>query len=446
MSMPSHEAVRQPAQSIQTAPMRIGIAGAGAFAVFLAESLAPLAACQLVAVAGRTPAKRQAVLNAWRSRRPPTLTSADPEPKVFDDARGLAVAEGVDAVLIATPPYLHAPLAEAAIAAGKHVLLEKPGALLAADLQRAADMARDRDRSLLVNLVMPHSPIVQAVQALLIAGALGPADMAVMHNQVHRVSDGHWFWDGQQSGGILVEHGVHFFEVGRRWFGQPVAWHAGAAVTEASHAAQVSQADAPVPARVWATVIHDGGGSRVPVHYYHGFVRPQEVPEDTAWQILCRYGRVNVYGWVPMRLEIEGTLPAALAPAVEQLLDALPLEPSIEAMAGFHDAVQALAQAGAAGERRGDEQRGDPAGATPAQPTTASQAGTTALDASTRVPVRRVVELRDRQGWYTALVQARFLDLLQAARQPGFHGLVTAEDAIADLALAEACTRAYTGA
>ncbi|MCL6600121.1 MAG: Gfo/Idh/MocA family oxidoreductase [Alicyclobacillus macrosporangiidus] len=346
MSMPSHEAVRQPAQSIQTAPMRIGIAGAGAFAVFLAESLAPLAACQLVAVAGRTPAKRQAVLNAWRSRRPPTLTSADPEPKVFDDARGLAVAEGVDAVLIATPPYLHAPLAEAAIAAGKHVLLEKPGALLAADLQRAADMARDRDRSLLVNLVMPHSPIVQAVQALLIAGALGPADMAVMHNQVHRVSDGHWFWDGQQSGGILVEHGVHFFEVGRRWFGQPVAWHAGAAVTEASHAAQVSQADAPVPARVWATVIHDGGGSRVPVHYYHGFVRPQEVPEDTAWQILCRYGRVNVYGWVPMRLEIEGTVPAALAPAVEQLLDALPLEPSMEAMAGFQDAVQALAQAG----------------------------------------------------------------------------------------------------
>ncbi|SFU48528.1 Gfo/Idh/MocA family protein [Alicyclobacillus macrosporangiidus] len=414
--MQANEAVRQPAQSNHTAPLRIGIAGAGAFAVFLAESLAPLPACRLVAVAGRTPAKRQAVLNAWRSRRPPTLMPTDPEPTMFDDARDLAVAEGVDAVLIATPPHLHAPLAEAAIAAGKHVLLEKPGALRAADLQRAADMARERQRALLVNLVMPHSPIVQAVQALMTAGALGPADMAVLHNQVHQVQDGHWFWDARQSGGILVEHGVHFFEVGRRWFGQPVAWHAGAAATDAAVAAQVSQADASVPARVWATVIHEGGGAQVPVHYYHGFVRPQEVPEDTAWQILCRYGRVNVYGWVPTRLEIEGTVPATLAPAVEQILDALPLEPSIEAMSGFHNAVQALTQAGAAGHP--------------------------APSPDSRVPVRRVVELRDRQGWYTALVQARFLDLLQAARQPGFRGLVTAEDAIADLALAEACTKA----
>ncbi len=50
-------------------PYRVGIAGAGAFAEFLAGALAPLPEFQLTAVAGRTDEKRQRVLDAYRHHR-----------------------------------------------------------------------------------------------------------------------------------------------------------------------------------------------------------------------------------------------------------------------------------------------------------------------------------------------------------------------------------------
>ncbi|MCL6516117.1 Gfo/Idh/MocA family oxidoreductase [Alicyclobacillus sp.] len=391
-------------------PLRIGIAGAGAFAAFLAESLAPLAVCRLAAIAGRTPAKREAVRQAWQSRRPAELAAADPDPRFFVDAMDLAIAPDIDALLVVTPPHLHTTVAEAAITSGKNVLLEKPGALRAADLERLAALARGRGIALLVNLVMPHSPLVQAVQALLAAEALGPADAATMHNQVHRVKDGHWFWDAEQSGGILIEHGVHFFEVSRRWFGEPVSWQAGGAWDVLGRAS--------IPPRVWATVVHEAGSTRLPVHHYHGFVRSHETPEDTGWQILCRYGRIRVEGWVPERLEVEGAVPASMAEAVDRLLEAIPVHPAIDALSRFRDLAEALAEAGAASD----------------QPEPALGA------AEARVPVRRVVALRDRQGWYTALIQARFLDLAATIHHPSHRPLVTVDDAIRDLRLAESCT------
>ncbi|KPD00180.1 hypothetical protein LR69_01470 [Geobacillus sp. BCO2] len=49
---------------------RVGTAGAGAFAEFLAGALAPLPSFHLAAVAGRTDEKRQRVIDAYRRRQP----------------------------------------------------------------------------------------------------------------------------------------------------------------------------------------------------------------------------------------------------------------------------------------------------------------------------------------------------------------------------------------
>src|SRR5206468_987110 len=54
--------------------------------------------------------------------------------------------DDVEAVIIATPNFAHAPIAMAAIAAGKHVLCEKPLALSCAEAKQMADAA-DRARS-----------------------------------------------------------------------------------------------------------------------------------------------------------------------------------------------------------------------------------------------------------------------------------------------------------
>src|ERR1041384_8095921 len=56
----------------------------------------------------------------------------------------------VDAIVIATPNYLHAEQAQQALAAGKHVLVQKPLALSAAAARRSVEMAQASGRLLFV--------------------------------------------------------------------------------------------------------------------------------------------------------------------------------------------------------------------------------------------------------------------------------------------------------
>src|SRR5580700_9684262 len=79
----------------------------------------------------------------------------------------------VDAVLIATPVHTHYMLAAQALAAGKHVFVEKP---LAQSSELADDLvalARERDLILMCGHTFLYSPPVRAVKRLIEAGTLG---------------------------------------------------------------------------------------------------------------------------------------------------------------------------------------------------------------------------------------------------------------------------------
>ena len=85
-----------------------------------------------------------------------------------------ALTPEVDAVVICTPPPLHIPMALAALAAGKHVLIEKP---LAADFTGVAELlaaAAQSDRHVAVAYVQHVYPFLQAARAFLQQGPLGP--------------------------------------------------------------------------------------------------------------------------------------------------------------------------------------------------------------------------------------------------------------------------------
>jgi predicted dehydrogenase len=87
-------------------------------------------------------------------------------------ARVLA-APDVDAVAIATPAASHHPIAMAALAAGKHVLVEKP---LADTVERGADMVRqaaDRGLVLMADHTYCYTPAVLKMRELIDQGALG---------------------------------------------------------------------------------------------------------------------------------------------------------------------------------------------------------------------------------------------------------------------------------
>ncbi|MGP3561851.1 Gfo/Idh/MocA family protein [Geobacillus sp. BK01] len=374
---------------------RVGIAGAGAFAEFLAAALAPLPSFHLTAVAGRTDEKRRRVIAAYHSRNPQIDGVRE-----YRQAEELINDPHLDIVILTTPPHLHAPLAKRALETGKHVLLEKPGGLTAETLRANIELAENRRRALAVNLVLRYHPLIEAICQLIRHSSLGDVDYASLHNAVHRVANGHWFWDERQSGGIFIEHGVHFFEVGRHWFGEAVKAQGFA----------LHEQDGTRP-RVGATVIHENNGRLVPVHYYHGFTMDPTAPESTHWHIHTKRGRIVLDGWIPMQLSVSGLVSADEAAYIDALLDAIPKHPYADAIEPMRHAADRLA----------------PPVASPAAP---------------RIPYERTITLSDRHGWYEAIAQARFLDFCRLIENQNERGLVTAEDAAADLALAEACTAA----
>ncbi|MEB3752005.1 Gfo/Idh/MocA family oxidoreductase [Geobacillus sp. FSL W8-0032] len=375
----------------------VGIAGAGAFAEFLAGALASLPSFHLFAVAGRTDAKRQRVIDAYHRRQPQAG-----DVREYREAEELIVDPHVDIVILTTPPHLHAPLAKRALEEGKHVLLEKPGGLTAEALRANSQLAARQNRALAVNLVLRYHPLTETVKQLIRRALLGAVDYASLHNAAHRVAEGHWFWDERRSGGILIEHGVHFFEVGRDWFGE-AAEARGFALTDS---------DGTRP-RVGATIIHEGNGRRVPVHYYHGFTMDPAAPESTHWDVHTPRGRITLDGWIPMQLSVSGLVSTDEAAHMDALLDAIPKQPSSRALEQIRQAADRLL---------------------PSVPRS---------DAP-RIPYERTVVLSDRHGWYEAIAQARFLDFCRLIENPNERGFVTLQDAIADLALAEACTAAET--
>jgi predicted dehydrogenase len=82
-------------------------------------------------------------------------------------------AKDVDAVVLATPAKLHADMAAAALAADKHVLVEKPLALRAADAERVLAAAERSGKVLMVGHLMLFHPVVEHMRRAVRSGELG---------------------------------------------------------------------------------------------------------------------------------------------------------------------------------------------------------------------------------------------------------------------------------
>ena len=122
--------------------------------------------------------RRTAVPNSWRFAiatrhacqaalqvHPWTRLTADPQ-ELFDDPT-------IDLVVVATPPETHRELAERALLAGKHVLVEKPLATSVADALALEAIARRVDRLLLVDHTFLFTGAVRRMKEYIDAGELG---------------------------------------------------------------------------------------------------------------------------------------------------------------------------------------------------------------------------------------------------------------------------------
>jgi predicted dehydrogenase len=127
-----------------------------------------------------------------------------------------AVADpGVDAVVVAVPPKFHLDLTLRALAAGKHVLVEKPAFPRLADYVSVA-AARDRaGRVVLVGENDHYKPLAVTLRRLLAAGAVGEMVFAHFTTIAHRLKTADdWRNDETMAGGdAFFEEGIHWLHL-----------------------------------------------------------------------------------------------------------------------------------------------------------------------------------------------------------------------------------------
>lgn len=94
-------------------------------------------------------------------------------PFATSDPEALLARDDIDMIDVCTPTDTHLPLSLAAIAAGKHVLCEKPLARNAQDAHRAAEEARKRNVRTRLGFTFRYSPAIRAIQSWIADGTLG---------------------------------------------------------------------------------------------------------------------------------------------------------------------------------------------------------------------------------------------------------------------------------
>lgn len=165
----------------------------------------------LHAVAARDLERATDFAHAFGSRRP------------YGDYPALLADPAVDAVYIALPNDAHLPWTLRALAAGKHVLCEKPLALNAAEVATMQEAEARSGRRVLEAFCHVHHPQLARVQALLAAGAIGDlvAMQAVFTGNIEDPAD--FRWQADKGGGALYDLGTYCVSLMRVLAGEPRA-------------------------------------------------------------------------------------------------------------------------------------------------------------------------------------------------------------------------------
>ena len=142
----------------------------------------------------------------------------------FVDFAELLDVGGIDAISIAVPTFLHAPIAIAALDKGVHVLTEKPIAATVADAERMVEAARSSGRVLEVVFNHRLRGDVQMLGQRMREGGLGVPYFAsaswLRRDGIPQL--GGWFTNaGRSGGGPLIDLGVHVLDYSLFLLGEP---------------------------------------------------------------------------------------------------------------------------------------------------------------------------------------------------------------------------------
>jgi predicted dehydrogenase len=141
--------------------------------------------------------------------------------------------------------------------------------------------------------MLRYNRLLEMAQRVIASGVLGEPLRFSLENYAEdeRLPREHWFWDRAQSGGIFVEHAVHFFDLHRWWFGpgEVIAAHR-------ETRPGTGQVD-----RVWCATRHGQALGQ----QYHSFDQPVRLDRADHRVVFTR-GQLEVFGWIPLELRIAG--------------------------------------------------------------------------------------------------------------------------------------------
>jgi len=144
----------------------------------------------------------------------------------FQDYHELLKMDGLEVVDIATPHYLHAPMAIEALEAGIHVVVEKPMAMAVSEADEMVAAARSAGRLLGVCQNYRCAPEMVVAKRLIEEGILGRVTNAVwsaprVRTQAYYDS-GKWrgTWE-REGGGVVINQGIHDLDALRYLLGEP---------------------------------------------------------------------------------------------------------------------------------------------------------------------------------------------------------------------------------
>jgi predicted dehydrogenase len=200
--------------------INVAVVGAGRRAAqyfrYVPDDLRPL--IRLIAIADPSEPNREAFQRLFAGSR---------RTHQYGDADDMLANENPDAVIIASPNSYHARHTQLALAAGAHVLLEKPVATSTIECQQVwqAAKAAGREASIMVGFVLRYTAFYSRIQEIVASGELGTI-LAIdadenLGTELTGLFHKSWRRRDDLSGGFLVEKCCHDFDILNWLIGSP---------------------------------------------------------------------------------------------------------------------------------------------------------------------------------------------------------------------------------
>ncbi|MCQ6271029.1 Gfo/Idh/MocA family oxidoreductase [Pseudarthrobacter sp. R1] len=153
-------------------------------------------------------------------------------PCVYESVDALVLDPKIDVVYIATPHSSHREVALSAIAAGKHVLIEKPIALSASEAREILAAARRADVLATEAMWTRYLPQSDVIRQVLDSGVLGEISLVRSSFGFYMPEiPGHRLWDPALGGGAMLDVGVYPVSFSSSIIGDPITISAGGTVS-----------------------------------------------------------------------------------------------------------------------------------------------------------------------------------------------------------------------